>query len=268
MKKMDIFNFIFIILYVMGILVFYNVDYIKNNIIFFQITGIILLIIMFIDLFKSIKFNTYKMDNPNPSKINLLFLAILVYSCLYIPYAILNPLLNIVYLSFAGYIFYFIWIIFNGLFVYKLVSDYNEKGLKMFGKQDNYNEVDVIAYQIKQLDDKQKIITAKNRIIVFNSSGVYEFVVYNSSGSLKGNIIEDVWYSNNREIKNPFVLRKNANNFIVTRTNVNYDIKGVRLISKSSIKTFIENSLIQQIYSEDQILKMYESVCKKFSINN
>lgn len=142
----------------------------------------------------------------------------------------------------------------------KICKNYIQYGSKIFKFKTvlNYNELELISKDIEKINIYQKIIIKSNKIIVINKAGIFEFILFNKSGFLKGNIKDTYWYLNEEKINNPFTINSEFkyNYFIVN--GLCLFKTDAKLVTKSNIYYEISKNLNKDVYSKEKIDKMYE----------
>ena len=253
------FKMLFIIIYfpILMVLNSLNIGFINDNLFCFILSGIIFIIILIKDIIDMKDYIIYKISYPNKRKMNDLILYILIFSIFYLPYLLTYKLFSIDMLFSVAPMFYMVIFIFYAGFVYKLIKEYNIYGMKLFkfsGKE-TY-DLEVIVTSLKSIPGYQKIILIDNSIILVNSSGSYEFVKFDGNGELK--VINDAYYYNNKEIPNLFKT-KAENKYLIIDTKIKYE-GNIKLVSKNTIRTFIESSLKNNKYNNEQIDEIFRKI--------
>lgn len=141
----------------------------------------------------------------------------------------------------------------------KICKDYMQYGSKIFKFKTalNYNELELISKDIEKINTYQKIITKDNKIIVINKAGIFEFILFNKKGFLKGNVKDIYWYLDEEKINNPFTIKSEFkyNYFIVS--GLCLFKTDVKLVTKSNIYYEISKNLNKEVYSKEKINEMY-----------
>ena len=155
-------------------------------------------------------------------------------------------------------------IIFLSTFIlailFKIYKDYIQFGSKIFKlKVDfKFNELELISFDIEKIDTYQKIIIKDNKIIVMNKAGVFEFILFNKKGFLKGNIKDKVWYLDEEKIDNPFTIKnKFKHNYFIINGSCLFQTD-VKLVTKSNIYHEIVRCLNNEVYDNKKIDEVYE----------
>ena len=157
---------------------------------------------------------------------------------------------------------YYFLIIVNTLTVIKIVLNYIRYGEKMnpFKKvaKPTYNEM--IISELSKLNSYQKSLIIDNNLIVINEAGIFEFVRINQKGKLKGNIKDDYWYINDKQIKNPFILRKDTFNYVILNGHLIFNVTGVWLTTRKLLYNTVDKRLNKRVYNKEQIDKIYNDL--------
>ena len=157
---------------------------------------------------------------------------------------------------------YYFLIIVNTLTVIKIVLNYIRYGEKMnpFKKvaKPTYNEM--IISELSKLNSYQKSLIIDNNLIVINEAGIFEFVRINKSGTIKGNIKDDYWYINDKQIKNPFILRKDTFNYVILNGHLIFNVTGVWLTTRKLLYNTVDKRLNKRVYNKEQIDKIYNDL--------
>lgn len=153
-------------------------------------------------------------------------------------------------------------IVLNTGTVIKIGLDYVKYGDKIspFKKIERHTYNDIIIAELSKLNTYQKILTVNNNLIVINEAGIFEFASLNKTGTLRGNIKDDYWYINDKKIKNPFILRKEAFNYIILNSHLIFKVTGVWLTTKKLLYNTIDKRLNKRIYNKEQIDKIYHEL--------
>ena len=275
MKRLDIglvLKIVFIILYIplfWFISAFLDINFLDNNILHFISTGVVMDALLIIDIIKNKDYIIYGIESKEKQKFNWLILFALIFIVFWFPYKIAEPLLIYDFpLPIAGLAIYTVLFSFCAGFVYKLVKDYNisEKKLFNFSLKKKYSELDVLSYELKQANGYQKTLVINNNIILLTKAGVFEFSNFKCIGTLKGNINDEKWFVNDKEIKNPFIL-KDINSYLITNLGIKYEVSGVRLISKGNILNIVEKSKNKDCLTIEQIDKIYNNLMVEYGDN-
>ena len=159
-------------------------------------------------------------------------------------------------------------IIINTLTVIKIVLNYIRYGEKMnpFKKvvKPTYN--DMIISELSKLNSYQKSLIIDNNLIVINEAGIFEFVRINKSGTIKGNIKDDYWYINDKQIKNPFILRKDTFNYVILNGHLIFNVTGVWLTTRKLLYNTVDKRLNKRVYNKEQIDKIYNKLINDFRL--
>ena len=157
---------------------------------------------------------------------------------------------------------YYFLIIVNTLTVIKIVLNYIRYGEKMnpFKKvaKPTYNEM--IISELSKLNSYQKSLIIDNNLIVINEAGIFEFVRINKSGTIKGNIKDDYWYINDKQIKKPFILRKDTFNYVILNGHLIFNVTGVWLTTRKLLYNTVDKRLNKRVYNKEQIDKIYNDL--------
>lgn len=151
-------------------------------------------------------------------------------------------------------------IFFISITTFKIFSDYNKYGKKIFKFKTEleFNEIELIAKDIEKIDTYQKMIIKNDRIILINKAGVFEIVLINKKGVLKGNIKDEIWHLNDTEISNPFVIKDdNKYNYFIVSGYCLFQTDA-KLVNKSNIYYEILKHLNKNVYDDKKIMEIYE----------
>ena len=163
---------------------------------------------------------------------------------------------------------YYFLITVNTLTVIKIVLNYIRYGEKMnpFKKvvKPTYNEM--IISELSKLNSYQKSLIIDNNLIVINEAGIFEFVRINKSGTIKGNIKDDYWYINDKQIKNPFILRKDTFNYVILNGHLIFNVTGVWLTTRKLLYNTVDKRLNKRVYNKEQIDKIYNKLINDFRL--
>ena len=121
-----------------------------------------------------------------------------------------------------------------------------------------YNEM--IISELSKLNSYQKSLIIDNNLIVINEAGIFEFVRINKSGTIKGNIKDDYWYINDKQIKNPFILRKDTFNYVILDSHLVFNVNGVWLTTRKLLYNTVDKRLNKRVYNKEQIDKIYNDL--------
>lgn len=144
----------------------------------------------------------------------------------------------------------------------KISLDYDRYGDKLFkfNVKLNYNELELISKDIEKIETYQKIIVKDNRIIVINKSGIFEFILFNKSGVLSGNIKDEFWYYNEEKIFNPFVVKsEHKYNYFIINGVCLYKTDAF-LVTKSNIYYELSKYLNKSVFDNDKINELYNTI--------
>lgn len=211
------------------------------------------LILMFLIIYIIIKYLNKKYDNKSDllqyiiAFMSIIVSAILIFISSFFPRPI-NAFLIIFVISFVPLTFI------------KICENYTKYGKKIFKFKTtlDYNELQLISKDIEKIDTYQKIIIKDNKIIIINKAGMFELILFNEKGIIKGNIQDENWYLNNEKINNPFTIKDEFkyNYFIVTGSCL-YQTDA-KLVTKSNIYYEISKYLNKEIYDNKKIDELYE----------
>ena len=157
---------------------------------------------------------------------------------------------------------YFCLIVLNTITVVKIIIDYIRYGDKMnpLKKIEKFSNNDMMIAELSKLDTYQKTLVINNNLIVINEAGIFEFVRINKSGTIKGNIKDDYWYINDKQIKNPFILRKDTFNYVILNSHLIFNVTGVWLTTRKLLYNTIDKRLNKRVYNKEQIDKIYNEL--------
>ena len=188
------------------------------------------------------------------------YVLLLIYVMIFplVLYIVFYKILNILGIL----LLYYFLIIVNTLTVIKIVLNYIRYGEKMnpFKKvaKPTYNEM--IISELSKLNSYQKSLIIDNNLIVINEAGIFEFVRINKSGTIKGNIKDDYWYINDKQIKNPFILRKDTFNYVILNGHLIFNVTGVWLTTRKLLYNTVDKRLNKRVYNKEQIDKIYNDL--------
>ena len=150
-------------------------------------------------------------------------------------------------------------IILNTGMVIKIGLDYIRYGDKIspFKKVERHTYNEMIIAELSKLNTYQKTLIVENNLIVINEAGVFEFVCLNKQGILKGDIKDEYWLINNKKIKNPFILKNGAFNYIILNSRLTFKVTGVWLTTRRLLYNTVDKRLNKKIYTKDNIDKLY-----------
>ena len=150
-------------------------------------------------------------------------------------------------------------IILNTGMVIKIGLDYIRYGDKIspFKKVERHTYNEMIIAELSKLNTYQKTLIVENNLIVINEAGVFEFVCLNKQGILKGDIKDEYWLINNKKIKNPFILKNGAFNYIILNSRLTFKVSGVWLTTRRLLYNTVDKRLNKKIYTKDNIDKLY-----------
>ena len=173
-------------------------------------------------------------------------------------YLLIRPILS----NIAGLLLYYTLIVFNTLTIVKIVLDYIRYKDKMnpFRKIDRFTNNDIIISELSKLNTYQKNLVINNNLIIINEAGIFEFVRLNKQGALKGDIKDEFWYINNKKMKNPFILKEGAFNYIVLNSNIKIEVSGVWLTTRKLLYNTVDKRLNKRIYNREQIEIIYNKL--------
>ena len=157
---------------------------------------------------------------------------------------------------------YFCLIVLNTITVVKIIIDYIRYGDKMnpLKKIEKFSNNDMMIAELSKLDTYQKTLVINNNLIVINEAGIFEFVRINKSGTIKGNINDDYWYINDKQIKNPFILRKDTFNYVILNSHLIFNVTGVWLTTRKLLYNTVDKRLNKRVYNKEQIDKIYNDL--------
>ena len=157
---------------------------------------------------------------------------------------------------------YFFLIILNTGTVAKIILDYVRYGDKNqpFKKIEKFTNIDMIIAELAKLDTYQKTLVINNNLIVINEAGIFEFAKLNIEGKVNGDIKDEYWYIKNKRIKNPFILKENAFNYLILNTNLVFNVTGVWLTTRKLLYNTVDKRLNKRVYNKEQIDKIYNDL--------
>ena len=157
---------------------------------------------------------------------------------------------------------FFSLIMINTITIIKIVLDYIRYGDKSlpFKKIKRYTNNDMIIAELSKLNTYQKTLVINNNLIVINEAGVFEFVRINKTGTIKGNIKDEYWYIDDKQIKNPFILKKDVFNYVILNSHLIFKVTGVWLTTRKLLYNAIDKRLNNRIYNKEQIDKIYNEL--------
>ena len=118
----------------------------------------------------------------------------------------------------------------------------------------------MIIAELAKLDTYQKTLVINNNLIVINEAGIFEFAKLNIEGKVNGDIKDEYWYIKNKRIKNPFILKENAFNYLILNTNLVFNVSGVWLTTRKLLYNTIDKRLNKRVYNKEQIDKIYNDL--------
>ena len=150
-------------------------------------------------------------------------------------------------------------IILNTGMVIKIGLDYIRYGdrINPFKKVERHTYNEMIIAELSKLNTYQKTLIVGNNLIVINEAGIFEFVCLNKQGILKGDIKDEYWLINNKKIKNPFILKNGAFNYIILNSRLTFKVSGVWLTTRRLLYNTVDKRLNKKIYTKDNIDKLY-----------
>ncbi len=171
---------------------------------------------------------------------------------------IFNPMLN----NFGIVMLYFALVFLNTGMVIKIMIHYDKYGDKInpFKKIERYSNNDMIITELSKLNTYQKTLIVGNNLIVINEAGVFEFVSLNKQGIIKGDIKDEYWFINDKKIKNPFILKKNAFNYVILNSRLTFEVTGVWLTTRRLLYNTIDKRLNKRVYNKEKIDKIYNEL--------
>ena len=171
---------------------------------------------------------------------------------------IFNPMLN----NFGIVMLYFALVFLNAGMVIKIMIHYDKYGDKInpFKKIERYSNNDMIITELSKLNTYQKTLIVGNNLIVINEAGVFEFVSLNKQGIIKGDIKDEYWFINDKKIKNPFILKKNAFNYVILNSRLTFEVTGVWLTTRRLLYNTIDKRLNKRVYNKEKIDKIYNEL--------
>ena len=171
---------------------------------------------------------------------------------------IFNPMLN----NFGIVMLYFALVFLNTGMVIKIMIHYDKYGDKInpFKKIERYSNNDMIITELSKLNTYQKTLIVGNNLIVINEAGVFEFVSLNKQGIIKGDIKDEYWFINDKKIKNPFILKKNAFNYVILNSRLTFEVTGVWLTTRRLLYNTIDKRLNKRVYNREKIDKIYNEL--------
>ena len=158
-------------------------------------------------------------------------------------------------------LFLFLIVVNTGTII-KICLDYIRYGDRSLPlkKVKRFTNNDMIIAELAKLDTYQKTLVIDNNLIVINEAGIFEFVRINKSGTIKGNINDDYWYINDKQIKNPFILRKDTFNYVILNSHLIFNVTGVWLTTRKLLYNTVDKRLNKRVYSKEQIDKIYNDL--------
>ena len=171
---------------------------------------------------------------------------------------IFNPMLN----NFGIVMLYFALVFLNTGMVIKIMIHYDKYGDKInpFKKIERYSNNDMIVTELSKLNTYQKTLIVGNNLIVINEAGVFEFVSLNKQGIIKGDIKDEYWFINDKKIKNPFILKKNAFNYVILNSKLTFEVTGIWLTTRRLLYNTIDKRLNKRVYNREKIDKIYNEL--------
>lgn len=171
---------------------------------------------------------------------------------------IFNPMLN----NFGIVMLYFALVFLNTGMVIKIMIHYDKYGDKInpFKKIERYSNNDMIITELSKLNTYQKTLIVGNNLIVINEAGVFEFVSLNKQGIIKGDIKDEYWFINDKKIKNPFILKKNAFNYVILNSKLTFEVTGIWLTTRRLLYNTIDKRLNKRVYNREKIDKIYNEL--------
>ncbi len=150
-------------------------------------------------------------------------------------------------------------IILNTGMVIKIGLDYIRYGdrINPFKKVERHTYNEMIIAELSKLNTYQKTLIVGNNLIVINEAGIFEFVCLNKQGVLKGDIKDEYWLINNKKIKNPFILKQDAFNYVILNSRLTFKVTGVWLTTRRLLYNTVDKRLNKKIYTKDDIDKLY-----------
>ena len=158
-------------------------------------------------------------------------------------------------------LFLFLIVVNTGTII-KICLDYIRYGDRSLPlkKAERFTNNDMIIAELAKLDTYQKTLVINNNLIVINEAGIFEFVRINKSGTIKGNINDDYWYINDKQIKNPFILRKDTFNYVILNSHLIFNVTGVWLTTRKLLYNTVDKRLNKRVYNKEQIDKIYNDL--------
>lgn len=153
-------------------------------------------------------------------------------------------------------------IVLNTLTAIKIALDYIRYGDRSlpFKKIEKFSNNDMIIAELSKLDTYQKTLVINNNLIVINEAGIFEFTKLNLEGKIKGDIKDEYWYIKNKRIKNPFVLKENAFNYVILNSHLIFNVTGVWLTTRKLLYNTVDKRLNKRVYNKEQIDKIYNEL--------
>ena len=181
----------------------------------------------------------------------IIYMAVFAFSLL----RLFNPMLN----NFGIVMLYLFLVFLNTGMIIKIMIDYDKYGDKIspFKKVERHTYNEMIIAELSKLNTYQKTLIVENNLIVINEAGVFEFVCLNKQGILKGDIKDEYWLINNKKIKNPFILKNGAFNYIILNSRLTFKVSGVWLTTRRLLYNTVDKRLNKKIYTKDNIDKLY-----------
>lgn len=142
-----------------------------------------------------------------------------------------------------------------------IFNDYRlkKRGFNPFKHHDKVSEADIFVSEVLKLPTYKKVIKSNNGFILIDEAGLFEVRFVYGKGILKGNINDEAWYINTKQIINPFKLKRDdITRYLVLTGGIVYSVFGVKLVSKSSLIFALDKHLNKRVLNQEQIDKEYE----------
>lgn len=166
---------------------------------------------------------------------------------------------------------YGILVIFNTFFVIKILAGfkkYGDNNSPFRKKYIKFSKSDIILAELNNLKTYQKSFIINNNLIVINEAGVFEFTSFNKRGTLTGDIKDEKWLIDGKEINNPFILKdEDINHYFILNSNLIFKVTGVWLTSLRLIYETLDKRLNKRIYDSKKIDEVYENLKVKYGHN-
>lgn len=236
----------------------------------FILTSVVIDILLIIDFINNRDYRKYKIENPDKFKINWFILFLITFSVFALPYFLFHRLINIIDMIMwkAGMItLYVLFTFFYANFIYKLVKEYNKLGKtgSPLRRIRQYSYLELMSYQINKISFYNKIMIFENRLFIISESGIFEIIDINKKGKLTGNIKDDKWHFNNKEVKNPFILfGEYTYHYFISSNDIVFDVFGVGIIGKNNLVNLLEKYANKKVFNKDEVNDIYTNLEVKY----